>query len=228
MEEAFRQCPLRVKSDGLSVLLAAMSMASHRQISFSTLGDLFGICGTVRLPDGVSVPHERTCHEIVVRLCRALGRRYFVNCIAVRRERYGSVANRDRLRPAFHHHGRCAEARRKATQAGACSKHGFISPDIADCSNVIINLSCSIGSARFSIGEAWQTGEIRQQLQRWLRNKLQNRQCPLGWVQLLVGWLCNCTFLANVYRHTLLHKLLELHRHQIVRGLGHLESPVDL
>jgi hypothetical protein len=37
-------------------------------------------------------------HEIVVKLCRALGRRYPVNCIAVRPERYGGVANRNRVR----------------------------------------------------------------------------------------------------------------------------------
>ncbi len=125
--------------------------------------------------------------------CRAIRPRYFVNCIAVRPERHGSVANRDRLRRhASQRHGRSAEAGGKATASGNATsaeggKHGFISPDIANRSNAIVNLSRGIGSAGFSFREACQAGEIRQQLQRWLRNKLQNRQCPLGWVQLLVG-----------------------------------------
>jgi hypothetical protein len=52
-------------------------------------------------------------HEIVVKLCRALGRRCRVNYLAVRP---GNVANRNRLRRlASLHHGRSAEAGGKAT-----------------------------------------------------------------------------------------------------------------
>ena len=66
--------------------------------------------------DGMSVPDGRTSHEIVVKLCRAFSRRYFVNCVAVRPERYGSVANRNRFRrTASQHYGRGAEAGGKAT-----------------------------------------------------------------------------------------------------------------
>src|ERR1700688_861460 len=96
-------------------------------------------------------------HEIVAKLSRALTRRYPVNCIAVRPERYGSVANRNRVRyPASRHHGRCTEAGGKAKQAEAGGKakqaeagddHSCISPDTA-------NLSNTVACARFSISDA--------------------------------------------------------------------------
>jgi hypothetical protein len=96
-------------------------------------------------------------HEIVVKPCRALNCRYPVNCIAVRPERYRSVANRNRFRyPAAKHHGRSAEAGGKAIQAAAVGKateaaaggeHSCISPDAANHSN-------TIACARFSNGEA--------------------------------------------------------------------------
>jgi hypothetical protein len=134
----------------------------------------------------MSVPDGRTSHAFVVKIWRALSHRYFVNCVA---ERPGSVADRDRLQHlASHHHSRSAEAGGKAIQAGAGGKHSFIAPDscispgVANRSSAIVNISSATGSAWFSIGEACQAGEIQQQLQRWLRNKLQNRQCSLGWV----------------------------------------------
>jgi hypothetical protein len=96
-------------------------------------------------------------HEIVAKLSRALTRRYSVNCIAVRPERYGSVANRNRVRyPASRHHGCGAEAGGKAkqgatggkaTEAAAVDKHSCISPDTANHSN-------TVACARFSISEA--------------------------------------------------------------------------
>jgi hypothetical protein len=53
---------------------------------------------------------------MVVKLCRALSRRYRVNYLAVR---YGNVTNRNGLRhPASQHHGRSAEASGKAATAG--------------------------------------------------------------------------------------------------------------
>jgi hypothetical protein len=123
-------------------------------------------------------------HEIVVKPCRAFSCRYLVNCIAVRPERHGNVANRNRLRHrASQDHGRSAEAGGQATEAGA----GGASPDIVNRSNA--NRSNVIGfargnrsGARFTIREACQAGEAQQQLQRWLRNKLQNRERPLGWM----------------------------------------------
>ena len=164
-------------------------MAGHRQIFFRPSVTRFGMYDTFTYRDGISFPDGGTCHEIAVKLCRALSRRYFVNCIAVRPERYGSVANRIGLhRPASQHHGRRAEAGGKATQAEAGGKHSCISPDIrvspdiAHRSTAIVNLSCGIGSPRFSIREACQAGEVQQQLQRWLRNKLQNRELTLGWM----------------------------------------------
>ena len=102
-------------------------------------------------------------HEIVVKPCRALSCRYPVNCIAVRPERYGSVANRNRLRhPASYRHGHSAEAGGKATEAGSNAakarsggKHSCISPDIATRPSPIgtANRSKTGGCERFSDGE---------------------------------------------------------------------------
>ena len=144
----------------VSVLLAAMSMASHRQISFRPSVAQFGMYGTVHISGRHSRPgFGRTCHEIVVKLCRALSCRYPVNCIVVRPERYGNVANRNWLRlPTSEHHGRSAETGSKvssvggkATKARSGGKHSSggkyrrSSPDIH--SNAIV-------CARFSDGEA--------------------------------------------------------------------------
>jgi hypothetical protein len=174
----------------VSVLLAAMSITVIGRNLFPTLGGpIRNLWYRALVGKAFSVPDGRTCHEIVVKLRRALSRRYFVNCIAVRPERYGSVANRNRLRRhASYRHGRSAEADGKATQAGAGDKLSCVAPDscispgIANRSSGVVNLSSAAGSARFNIREACQAGEIQQQLQRWLRNKLQIRQCPLGWV----------------------------------------------
>ena len=115
---------------------------------------------------------------MVVKPCRALGCRYPVSCIVVRPERTGNVANR-----ASQDHGRSAEAGGQATEGGA----GGTSPDIvnrsqANHSNVIGYDRNNHGGARFTIRQACQAGEAQQQLQRWLRNKLQNRERTLGWV----------------------------------------------
>src|ERR1044072_1748306 len=59
-------------------------------------------------------------NEIVVKLCRLVSRRYFVNCIA---ERSRSIANPNR--PCLltsERHGRCAEAGGKAICAEATGK----------------------------------------------------------------------------------------------------------
>ena len=122
-------------------------------------------------------------HETVVKLRRALSYRYPVNYIAVRPERCGSVANRNRRRHlASQHHGRSAEASGKATTEAGAGGNSCISPDSANRSNVIGFARSNHSGARFNIREACQAGEGQQQLQRWLRNKLQIRQRPLGWM----------------------------------------------
>jgi hypothetical protein len=148
------------------------------------------MCGTVY----VSGRHVRPGfggdgHEIVVTLCRAFSYRYLVNFVAVRPKRYGSIANRNRLRhPASYHQGRSAEAGGKATQAEAGGKHSCISPDIATHSSGIGTANRSEAGAceRFSNGEACRARENLQQLRRWLRNKLEIRQPTLEWM-LYVG-----------------------------------------
>jgi hypothetical protein len=142
-------------------------------------------------------------HEIVVKLCRARSRRCLVNGLAVRPV---SVANRDRhRRPASRHHGRSAEAGGEATSIAAGDTHRGIPPGIENRSSaivirsgVIINRSHAVACARSGIGEDCQAGGTRQQLQRWLRNKLQIRQGPLGRVQRVDGRVCNCDVLGNV------------------------------
>jgi hypothetical protein len=117
------------------------------------------------------------CHEIVVKLCRALGRRCRVNYLAVRS---GNGANRNS--PCLltsDRHGRCAEAGGEAICAEAAGKYRGISPEII---NRIINSSNTIGRAEFSTREDCQARESCQQLQRWLPNKLQNRERTLGWM----------------------------------------------
>jgi hypothetical protein len=128
-----------------------------------------------------SVPDlEGHCHEIVIKFCRAISRRYSVNCIAVLPERSGNVANRNKLcLPTSHRYRRRAEAGGRAICAEAGGKYRGISPDII---NRIVNRSNAIGRAGFSIGQDCQAGESQQQLQRGLRNKFQIRQCPLGWM----------------------------------------------
>jgi hypothetical protein len=94
-----------------------------------------------------------------------------------------TIANRNELRrPDSSRHRRSAEAGGKATWAEPGGKHSGISPEIADRSNVIVDRSNAIGCAKFNIGEACYAGESQQQLQRWLRNKLQIRERPLGWM----------------------------------------------
>ena len=101
----------------------------------------------------------RTSHEIVVKFCRALSCRIPINCIILRPERYGNVANSNRrCLPTSEHHGRCAEAGGKVSSVGGKAtkarsgrkhssggKHRRSSPDIH--SNAIV-------CARFSDGEA--------------------------------------------------------------------------
>jgi hypothetical protein len=120
-------------------------------------------------------------YEIVIRLRRAFSRRYFVSRIAVQRKRYRNVATHNRLRlRASRRLGRSTEADGKTNGCVAAQVNDIDSPpDIRS-----VNRSKSGVRAGYGIGAACQAGEIRQHLQRWLRNKLQGRQCPLGWMQL--------------------------------------------
>src|SRR4029453_17258342 len=115
------------------------------------------------------------CHEIVIKLCRALCHRCRVNYLAVRS---GNVANRNR--PCLltsERRGRCAEAGGEAICAEAAGKYRGISPEII---NRTVNSSNAIGRAEFSTRADCQAWERGQQLQRWLPNKLQNRERTLG------------------------------------------------
>jgi hypothetical protein len=164
------------------VLLGHHVHGGHRQKSFRPPVAKFGNLVDYRWQRrciGTACPSLRGAgHEIVVRLCRALGRRCLVDCLAVGPR---SIANRNtRRRPASHHYGRCAEAGLEATQAEGGGKHRGISPGIVSRSSAIVDRSNARGCARSNIKADCQAGESRHQLQRWLRNKLQIRQCPLG------------------------------------------------
>ena len=113
--------------------------------------------------DGIYVRYGRTSYENVIKPCHALSYRTPVNRIAEQPERYGNVANRNRLRhPASYRHGHSAEAGGKATEAGSNAakarsggKHSCISPDIATRPSPIgtANRSKTGGCERFSDGE---------------------------------------------------------------------------
>ncbi len=118
-------------------------------------------------------------YEIVIRLRRAFSRRHFVSRLAVQRKRYRNVATHNRLRfLASRRLGRSTEADGKTNGCVAAQVNDIDSPpDIrfVHCSNVSLR-------AEYRIGSACQAGEIRQHLQRRLRNKLQGRQRALGWM----------------------------------------------
>ena len=76
----------------------------------------------------------------------------------------------------------------------------------------------AIGCAGSCHGEARPARERGQQLQRWLRIKLQTRQGPLGRMQRIGGVLLG--FLSNVQRHTHPQGLRAMLGNQNVPGLG--------
>jgi hypothetical protein len=160
-------------------------------------------------------------HEIVIRLRRTLGCRYPVNRIAVRPRRPGSAANRHL---ASQRHGRSAEANGEAATAGGNATRvrsgGTPSgPDIASHSNGDWDWDWdAVGCAGACHDEACPARERGQQLQRWLRIKLQTRQGPLGRMQRVGGVLLN--FLSNLQRHTHPQGLRAMRRNQNVPGLG--------
>jgi hypothetical protein len=157
----------------------------------------------------------RTSDENGIKPCRALGCCYPVNCIVMRPERHGNVAN-----PASQRHDRSAEAGGKAESSGgnaARVRSGGIpsGPDIAIHSNGDWDAVSCAGSCH---GEACPARERGQQLQRWLRIKLQTRQGPLGWMQRIGGILLS--FLGNLQRHTHSQGLRAMCGNQNVPGLG--------
>ena len=74
------------------------------------------------------------------------------------------------------------------------------------------------GCAGACHGEACPALERGQQLQRWLRIRLQTRQGPLGWMQQIDG--IQLSFLSNLQRHTHSQGLRAMRRNQNVPGLG--------
>jgi hypothetical protein len=94
----------------------------------------------------------------------------------LRPKRPGNVANLNRLRRlASKRHGRSAEASREAEAKRGCPQHR-VPPDIANHSN-------DVGGVGLGLRETCQACAYHWQLRRWLRDKLQDRQLPLGRVQ---------------------------------------------
>jgi hypothetical protein len=115
-------------------------------------------------------------YEIVIRFRRAVSRRYLVNGLAVQHKRHRDVATHTKLLDS-RRLGRSAEGKiDRCAEAGANDRN--LPPG-----NRLFNRSIAGVRAEYSLGEDCQAGAFRQQLQRWLRNKLQGRQCPLGWMQ---------------------------------------------
>jgi hypothetical protein len=173
----------------------------------------------VRCPhrDDIYVRYGRTSYENVIEPCRALNCRYPVNCAAVQPHRRGNVANHTK-RPASQHHGRSAEANGEAATRGKVTRvrsGGTPRPGIAIRSNGDRNAG---GCAGAHHGEACAARERGQQLQRWLRIKLQTRQGPLGWMQRIGRVLLG--FLGNLQRHTHPQGLRAMRGNQNVHGLG--------
>jgi hypothetical protein len=164
---------------------------------------------------------ERQGHEILVKPFRTLRYCYLINLVAVQLERYRSVADRNRLgRSASQHHCRRAEAGGKAESSGGNAtrvRSGGTpgGPDIAIHSNGEWD---AVGCAGSCHGEARPARARGQQLQRWLRIKLQTRQGPLGRMQRIGGVLLS--FLSNVQRHAHPQGLRAMRGNQNVPGLG--------
>ena len=168
----------------------------------------------------------RSCHEIVVRLCRAFSHRCPVNCLAVQP---GLVADPNRLRRhASPRRGRCAEAGGKAASSGARDKHGSVSPNLVNHADVIVSRTDPFLCAGLTNGEDCQPGESRQQLQRWLCIKLPERQGSLGWMQLVGRQHRLRTFLANLPRHHHPQILPGLRRNEDVPGRQPKQGPLAL
>ena len=142
----------------------------------------------------------RTSYEDVIKPRRALSCRHPVNCVAVRLHRRGNVANHTRLRhPASQRHGRGAEASGKATTAAG---NGTRVRSGSPPSRASRPLKWRLGRHRMRRVRSCRSlpsSKRGQQLQRWLRIKLQTRQGPLGWMQ-QIGWVVH-GFLGNLQRH---------------------------
>jgi len=169
--------------------------------------------------DGVCFRIGRTSRENVIKPCRALSRRDPVNCVTVRPKRHGSLANHAKLH-ASQRHGHGAGAKGEAaTEAGAGGKHGCRFPERTGRPDHGSNSGRdAVGCAGACHGEAGPARARGQQLQRWLRIKLQTRQGPLGWMQRIGG--IQRGFLSNLQRHTHSQGLRAMRGNQDVPGLG--------
>ena len=168
-----------------------------------------------------------TSYENTIKPCRASCCHDPVNLVVVRPERHGSLANHAKLHPS-QRHGHGAGAKGEAvTEAGAGDKHQDSSPERASHPNDGSNSGRdAVGCAGPCHGEACPAGERGQQLQRWLRVKLQARQRPLGWMQRVGG--IQRSFLGNLQRHTHSQGLRAVCRNQNVPGHGPTTSLVVL
>ncbi|TYL98802.1 hypothetical protein FXB40_04535 [Bradyrhizobium rifense] len=161
------------------VPLTTMSMPTNRQTLFRLRIAGFGIPWyNLELTGWLFRPaFGELSHEIVFRLRRAVSRRYFVSRLAMQRKRSGNVATHNRLL-ASRRLGRSTEADGKTNDCVTAQVNDIDSPpDIRLVNRANVSLR-----AEYSIGAACQAGEIRQHLQRRLRNKLQGRQRALGWM----------------------------------------------
>ena len=181
------------------------------------------ICGNSRDTSDTSsdacLPFGRTSHGNAIRPCRALSCRDPVNFVIVRPKRHGSLANHAKLHSS-QRHGHAAGAKGEAaTAAAAGGKHRCRSPERAghpdDGSNGGRDADGCAGACH---GKACPARERGQQLQRWLRIKLQTRQGPLGWMQRIFGMVLS--FLSNLQRHTHSQGLRAMRGYQTVSGLG--------
>jgi hypothetical protein len=109
-------------------------------------------------------------YAIVIWLRRAVTRRYFVDYLAVQHVRHGTLATHTKFF-ATRHLGRSAEGKNSS-----CADAGAIDRDVPPPPpgvGLIDRSRSRVGiRAEHGPGEDFQAGEIRQQLQRWLRNKL--------------------------------------------------------
>ena len=172
--------------------------------------------------------------EIVINPCRALSCRYPVSRVAVRSERHGSFANRDKPHQrASERHGLGAEADGKAAPGGtgdeatkvgaAGGKQGCSPRNVA--SHSIGTDKRSKAGGRFSDGAHCRAREDFEQLHRRLPNKLQIRQ-PAVERMLRVGR--GFYFIDNVQKRTQLQDLLRVQGDRNVSGLEATRSLVVL
>lgn len=176
------------------------------------------MCDGIRTGTAFIFGFGRTGHENPIKPCRALGCCYPFNRIAMRARWPGRAANGQH---ASQRHRRRAKGTGKTATAGGNAtrlRSGSTpsGPDIAIHSNG--EWDVDRGCAGSYHGEACPAREGGQQLQRWLRVKLQARQGSLGWMQRVGRVLLR--FLSDLQRHTHSQGLRAMRGDQNVSGLG--------